>query len=302
MILVDNRGSSNPYINLAIEEFLVRHAGCRKGDYLLLYVNEPCIVVGKNQSIYREVNFDYLRNGRLKLCRRISGGGTVYQDGGNLSFAFISGFEDYKVNNYRHFNQPLISALIKAGIPAEQDARNNIVCNGKKISGNAQFTDRKNIISHGTLLYKADLPTLRACLKPNSFTIETKAVASVSSSVTNIADLKDQWGSMEALKQYIVAELKAVETYTFDNSEWREIEELAIQKFNSHEWIFGSSPKTVIRKSGFEITVEEGRIAAISGTDEEAQKALHGTFYSYPHIKKALSNLPNASVLLEGLF
>lgn len=302
MILVDNRGSNNPYINLAIEEFLVRHADCSKGDYLLLYVNEPCVVVGKNQSIYREVNFEYLRNDRLKLCRRISGGGTVYHDEGNLSFAFISAFADYKVNNYRHFNQPLINALVNAGIPAEQDTRNNIICNGKKISGNAQFTDRKNIISHGTLLYKADLPTLRACLKPNSFTIETKAVASVSSSVTNVADINDRWGSMEALKRYLATGLNAKEAYSFSDEEWKEIEELAVQKFSSDEWIFGRSPKTLIRKNGFEITIEDGKIMAINGADEELQKALQGVFYRHKHIKKALSNLPNASVLLESLF
>ena len=147
----------------------MRHADCDGKEYLLLYVNRtvPISDVGKNQSIYNEVNFEYLRNGQLKLARRITGGGTVYHDAGNLSFSFISKFAEEKVNNYRHFNQPVVKCFLKAkaGVDAEMDARNNILCKGKKISGNAQFTDRKNIISHGTLLWNADLPTLRACFK-----------------------------------------------------------------------------------------------------------------------------------------
>ncbi|MBL0308364.1 MAG: hypothetical protein IPP77_01275 [Bacteroidetes bacterium] len=149
MILVDNRNNTDPYLNLALEEYLIRHIDCQQDDYVLFYINEPCIVLGKNQSIYKEVNFEYLRNGRLKLARRITGGGTVYHDAGNLSFSFISKFADDKVNNYRYFNRPIVEGLRKVGLKAEMDARNNILLNVKKISGSAQFTDRKNIISHG---------------------------------------------------------------------------------------------------------------------------------------------------------
>ncbi|MFN8286454.1 MAG: lipoate--protein ligase [Chitinophagales bacterium] len=302
MILVNNRGSNNPYINLAIEEYLVRHCDCSKGDYLLLYVNDPCIVVGKNQSIYREVNFDYLRNDRLQLCRRISGGGTVYHDPGNLSFAFISQFADNKVNNYRYFNRPIIEALNKADFAVEHDARNNIICNGKKISGNAQFTDRKNIISHGTLLYNADLNTLRACLKPNNFEIDTKAVASVSSSVINLYDVKQVWSDIGSLQQYLSKELAATEVMDFTNAEWEEIEKLAAEKFSQAEWIYGRSPKTIIRKNEVELVIEEGRVTEVKGVREEVRAVLAGVFYTYTHIKKALSVLPNASVLLNELF
>lgn len=304
MILVNNRGNHNPYINLAIEEYLIRNADCSSNDYLLLYVNEPCIVLGKNQSIYREVNFDYLRNPQVHLCRRISGGGTVYHDLGNLSFCFISKFENHKVNNYRHFNNPVLDSLIKAGIGVEMDERNNILYNGKKISGNAQFTNRKNMISHGTLLYNADLDQLRAGIKQNDFSIETKAVASVKSPVANMQGISPLFKSVNDLKSYLVAELNAIEVLDFAAAEWHEIETLAKDKFESYEWIYGRSPKTTITKNGFIIEVESGIITAIVAQvpNKIDLDNLIGQKYTYTDIKKALGNIPNASEIAEFIF
>ena len=302
MILVDNREVTNPYINLAMEEFLIRQADCSQHDYVLFYVNEPCIVLGKNQSIYREVNFDFLRNSQLKLSRRISGGGTVYQDEGNLSFAFISRFEEHKVNNYACFNQPVVEALNRAGVPAVMDARNNILCEGKKISGNAQFTNRKNILSHGTLLVNANLPVLRSCLKPNLFPIETIAVSSVSSSVMNLSDYSEAFQNPTQLKQYLCAELNAKESYRFNEEEWKEILKLAADKFETYSWIYGRSPVTYITKGGFKIKVEEGIIEELTSDQEESLPRLTGIPYTAQHIKKALGDYPKANELLARLF
>jgi lipoate-protein ligase A len=261
-------------------------------------------VLGKNQSIYREVNFDYLRNPHVHLCRRISGGGTVYHDLGNLSFCFISKFENHKVNNYRHFNNPVLDALIKAGIGVEMDERNNILYNGKKISGNAQFTNRKNMISHGTLLYNADLDQLRAGIKQNEFSIETKAVASVKSPVANMQGISPLFKSVDDLRSYLVAELNAVEILDFAAAEWHEIETLAKDKFESYEWVYGRSPKTTITKNGFIIEVESGIITDIVAQVPNKIKLddLTGKRYTYTDIKKALGNMPNASEIAEFIF
>lgn len=302
VILVNNRDTSNPYINLAIEEFLVRQADCNKNDYLLFYINEPCIVLGKNQSIYREVNFSFLRNNELKLARRISGGGTVYQDFGNLNFAVISKFEEYKVNNYKYFNQPVVNALIKSGIPAEMDSRNNILCQGKKISGNAQFTNRRNIISHGTLLVNANLPILRNCLKPNAFSIETKAVSSVSSSVMNLSDYSKTFQNSTELMHSLSKELNADSTHQFAEDEWNEIRKLATDKFETEKWIYGRSPATQIEKDGFKIKIEEGLITELEIEETDGIPHLTGTPYTYLHIKKALGGSPKADELLARLF
>ncbi len=301
MTLVNNRNTSNPYINLAIEEFLVRHADCSGQDFLLLYINEPCIVLGKNQSIYKEVNFEFLRNGKLKLCRRISGGGTVYQDSGNISFSFVSRFSEDKINNYKLFNQPVVDALRKIGVNAEMDERNNILCNGKKISGNAQFTNRKNIISHGTLLFNADLNLLRSCLKENDFSVESKAVSSVRSSVMNIKEVAERVSSAEELKDYLAKDLKAETVLEFTEEEWSAIIKSAEEKFKSFEWIYGRSPFTKITKAETEIEVEEGMIKDIRHPSS-AIRQLIGVPYEFNEIKKALAEFPNASELLMEVF
>lgn len=303
MILIDNRATHDPYINLAIEEYMLRHGDCSKGQqYLHLYINTPCVVLGKNQSIYREVNFEYLRNEKLQLARRISGGGTVYQDEGNLCFSFITKHEDAHVNNYVWFNKPIIAALQKAGVDAVMDKRNSILCNGKKISGNAQFTNRKNILSHGTLLFNSDLNELRASLKPNEFEVETRAVASVPNSVQNISHFTDTFSNIEAFRQYLIQELDATTVHDFSDEEWASVVQLAQDKFAQAEWIYGRTPLSVISKSGLAITVEDGIVKDIAGEEHEPLKVLTGTPYRYLAIKKALSGVPNASDILQRVF
>ncbi|MCW5908623.1 MAG: lipoate--protein ligase [Chitinophagales bacterium] len=304
MILVDHRHTTDPYINLAIEEYLVRNADCSKHDYLFLYVNEPCIVVGKNQSIYREVHVDYLRNNQLKLARRVSGGGTVYHDAGNVNFAFITAFHESKINNYRHFNTPVVEALNNAGVRSAMDERNNIVCHTKKISGNAQFTNRKNIISHGTLLVNANLAELRAALKENDFSIETKAVASVKSSVMNLAEVSPALSNSTSVTELLKSALNCSDVKTFDAAEWQAIQQLADEQYRSYEWIYGRSPHTILHKPDAVIEVDKGLIAEIKSEviPHQVLSTLAGVRYEYAAIKKALEMLPNASVYLDVIF
>jgi len=301
VILVDNRNTNNPYLNLAIEEFLIRTLEIGDEDYLLLYVNDPSIVLGKNQSIYKEVNFEYLRNGTLQLARRITGGGTVYHDPGNLNFSIISKFAEHKVNNYKYFNQPVINALGRAGVEANLDERNNIICKGKKISGSAQFTNRKNIISHGTLLLNAHLQTLRASLKANDFKIETKAVSSVNSSVMNINEVTDRFKSATQLKDFLAQQLMAQSIHQFTGTDWAGIKKLAEEKFESFAWVYGRSPHTRIEKQDMVVEIEEGLIVSVTGLGFDFSN-LKGTRYEFQSIKKALENFPNADDLLAQIF
>ena len=302
MILIDNRQSTDPYFNLALEEFLIRRLDCEECDYLLLYINEPSIVLGKNQSIYKEVNFDFLRNGWLKLARRITGGGTVYHDLGNLNFSIITKFHDSKVNNYRYFNVQVIEALGKAGIVAHLDERNNIISQGKKISGSAQFTNRKNIISHGTLLFNADLDVLRACLKKNDFKVESKAVASVNSSVMNISEISSTLASVDDLHEYIGKELGGKGSHKLSDTDLKEVEQLRDEKFVKYEWIYGRSPFTKIEKDGLMIEIEDGLLKSVTGEGQSEFAALTGLPYEFNTIKKALENNPNALQLFTRIF
>ena len=236
---------------------MVRHMKPGHEAFVMLYINTPCVVVGKNQCIYREVNFEYLRSSN-PVVRRISGGGTVYHDEGNLCFAFISKHKDSHVNNYKHFNQPIIDILKKAGIDAQFNDRNDIIWKDKKISGNAQFTDRKNIISHGTMLVNSDLSKLRLALKENPFAIETKAVKSTRSSVMNITEGSDRFKTAQELKEHLLKELPISKTISFPDEEWESIVESANTKFRSFEWIWGRNPLTKITSENMMLEIENG--------------------------------------------
>jgi lipoate-protein ligase A len=265
VILIDNRNNSDPYINAAIEEHMVREMQSPDEDLVLLYINTPCVVVGKNQCIYREVNFGYLRE-HGTIIRRLSGGGTVYHDEGNLCFAFVSHFHDSKINNYQYFNDPIVKILQEAGIDAASNSRNDIVWKGKKISGNAQFTDRKNVLSHGTILVNADLDKLRFALKENPFTIETKAVSSVRTPVMNILEGSDTFQTAQQLKQHFLKELPITRTISFTDNDWQSIIDTANIKFRSDHWIWGRNPYTKITKDSLILEIENGIV--IQSTDE----------------------------------
>lgn len=304
MIAVDNRGVSNPYLNLALEEYLVRHIDCSNNDFLLLYANTPCVVLGKNQSVYKEVNFSYLKNKNAVVVRRVSGGGTVYHDEGNLNFAFISSFHNSKLNNYSYFNQKLIHALKQRGLDAGMDARNNIIVEGKKVSGGAQFTNRKNILIHGTLLCNATLSELRSSLAENSFAVETKAPVSVKSSVANLTEFDSAFASVEEVRKLVMQAYGVTETHQLSTNEWQQVEQLAKEQYNSFEWIYGRSPHTVIHRSNVIIEVTEGVIVRVesSALPTHVTQALVGVRYRYTEIKKALSAIPNALDYLEEIF
>lgn len=287
MILIDNRGNNNPYINAAIEEYMVRDMNPSKEDYLLLYINTACVVVGRNQSIYKEVNFDYLREGKI-LLRRLSGGGTVYHDAGNLCFAFLIAFDEKKVNNYRHINQPIVDVLLEAGIPVEFNKRSDLLLDEKKVSGNAQFTDRKNILSHGTVLVNADMKALSTALRKNDFDVQSRAISSVRSPVMNISDKSNAFKTADSLKAHLSKELSFTGTYSFSDSEWAEINKIAAEKFRSEEWLWGRNPHTTIKKEGVTIEIENGKIAGID-SDNEKLKSLSGLAYNYTSLRSAVS-------------
>jgi len=248
---IDNSGNNNPWFNLALEEYAVRHLD-RNNDYLLLYINEPSIIIGKHQNVIEEVN--QIKAGELGIpvIRRISGGGTVYHDLGNLNISVITNQTLKNFNKYLKFLKPVIEVLRDLGLEASLNARNNILINNKKISGNAQFTSRQRLLSHGTLLVNSDLTMIGTLIKPeNKQAYHSKSTKSIRSQITNICHQLGKQISAEDIKQKILKKISDSNPahYKLTKTSQLEIEKLAENKYKSWQWNYGLSPECQIKKT-----------------------------------------------------
>src|SRR5699024_8084444 len=203
MIFIDNEGITDPRINLAIEEYAIRNF-TDHNDYLLFYINEPSIIIGRHQNTLEQVNQEYVEEHHIHVVRRISGGGAVYHDLGNLNFSFMTDYNPEKLNNFKQFTAPIIKILNEMSVPAEMKGRNDIEANGKKISGNAQFSSVKRMFSHGTLLLNCDLSEVTKALTVKMTKIKSKGHKSARARVANIAEFLDEPLTTEAFKEKIV--------------------------------------------------------------------------------------------------
>ncbi|MEH7800355.1 lipoate--protein ligase LplJ, partial [Bacillus pumilus] len=191
MLFIDNEQHYDPMINLAIEEYCLKYLDPEE-TYLLFYINQPSIIIGKNQNTIEEINTKYVEDNGIKVVRRLSGGGAVYHDKGNLNFSFITKDDGDSFHNFKKFTEPVIQALEKLGVKAELSGRNDIMADGRKISGNAQFATRGRIFSHGTLLFDSEIEHVVSALNVKKEKIESKGIKSIRSRVANISELMDQ--------------------------------------------------------------------------------------------------------------
>ena len=206
MLFIDNENITDPRVNLAIEEFALKHLDINE-TYLLFYINEPSIIIGKNQNTVEEINADYVRDEGIHVVRRLSGGGAVYHDLGNLNFSFITKDDGNSFHDFKKFTDPVVKALKKLGVNAELSGRNDILADGKKISGNAQFSTKGRMFSHGTLLFDSEIENVVSALNVRMDKIESKGIKSIRSRVTNIREHLDEDMTMEEFKQTLLAYL-----------------------------------------------------------------------------------------------
>ena len=241
---------TDPTWNLALEEYVFSHMDPRQ-EYFMLWQNHNTVVIGKNQNTIAEIDTDYVRDKGITVVRRLSGGGAVYHDMGNLNFSFIADAQNMGEINFKRFCQPVVQTLVSMGVPAQVNGRNDMVIEGRKFSGNAQYTKGGRILHHGTLLFGSDLRVVAGALRPNKEKLQTKGIASVSSRVCNIREYLAPSVTLEDFKASLLKNIMGTESpvpYRFAEADLQKIEELRAARYNQWDWNYGFSPRYQILK------------------------------------------------------
>jgi len=242
--------NKNPYYNLALEQFVFEKLG--SGDNcFMLWQNSNSIIIGRHQNTLEEIDSDFVRENGITVARRLSGGGAVYHDLGNLNFTFITASDKQKGIDFSAFCEPIRKALCSLGVPVEFSGRNDMTVEEKKFSGNAQYVKDGKVMHHGTILYDSDLQVLSRALKPPSDKIESRGIKSVKSRVTNIRPyMKTDMpiaGFWTALKNYFFDEFDMRE-FALAPEHVSEVEELRQNIYSQWSWNYGNSPPFSLRK------------------------------------------------------
>ena len=241
MLLINN-DNTNPYFNFALEEYLLKKTD---QDLFRLWMCDPCISVGKNQNTISEINSDYVRKNSIPIVRRQSGGGAVFHDLGNLNFTFIS-CNNNSFSDFKRFTQPIIDLLKTLGINAEFSGRNDLLIDGKKFSGNAQYNYKNKVIHHGTLLFSSQISNLSNALKVKPIKLKSKGIKSVKSRVTNISEHLDKPMDISEFRDLImnyVFSLNSNNSYfNLTEKDIENVNKLSKEKYSTWEWNFGNSP------------------------------------------------------------
>jgi lipoate-protein ligase A len=221
-------------------------------DSFMLWRNAPSIIVGKHQNTLAEINLDFVKQNNIKVVRRLSGGGAVFHDLGNLNFTFTMKSENENMINFRKYTDPIIEVLQNMGIDAIFSGRNDLTIDGKKFSGNAMHIWKNKVLSHGTLLFSSHMPDLSAALHVDPLKFRDKAVKSVQSRVTNISDhLKEPMDVLQfadRIQDHMVKKYPDALFYDLSDEDHRKINELVATKYGTWDWNFGYSPKYNFRK------------------------------------------------------
>ncbi|MEH7884530.1 lipoate--protein ligase [Bacillus sp. JJ1609] len=252
MLFIDNQGITDPRINLAIEEYALKNLDINE-TYLLFYINEPSIIIGKNQNTIEEINTAYVEKNGIHIVRRLSGGGAVYHDLGNLNFSFITKDDGESFHNFRKFTEPVVNALRKLGVDAELSGRNDLLAAGRKISGNAQFSTRGRMFSHGTLLFDSEIDSVVSALNVKKDKIESKGIKSIRSRVANISEFLSEKVTIEEFRNLLLKNIfegmEEVPEYILTEKDWENIHELSKERYQNWEWNYGKSPKFNLQHS-----------------------------------------------------
>ncbi len=316
MIFV-RRPQTNPFFNIAAEEFFLKN---NSEDVLMLWQNEPSVVVGKHQNVMAEVNMDFVRENNIPVIRRISGGGTVYHDMGNINLTQISASRKIdQLIDFRKFTQPVIDFLRQFGLEAYFAGKNNLLVNGKKFSGNSAHVLKNRVMHHGTFLYNTDLDKLENVIHPGNNHITDKSIKSIRATVGNIAGYIENpvttVAFMRQLELFLRDYYHISTTADITPAEQQAIEKLVEEKYTRWEWNIGYSPKYSIRheqdteygKFLATLEVKEGKIVGIQlvlGEKllEKTEQKLLGQKHDKIQLRKILADNHFSEIIINTLF
>lgn len=251
MFIIDSP-SHDAYFNIATEEYLLYKYPTE--DIFLMYVNAPSIIIGKFQNTLAEINLDFVKDQNIKVVRRMSGGGAVYHDLGNLNFSFHTLLGQNDFMDFSQFTEPVVNLLNKLDVPAKLEGRNDLLIDGKKFSGNAKLGRNGKMIQHGTILINSEMSVLSDALKVNPLKFKDKAVKSNRARVTNLIHyLPEQVDSTEQFKHLLMNEMMALNPnstiYQLTDEDLKGIEKLIEDKYSTWDWNFGFSPNYNFKKA-----------------------------------------------------
>lgn len=315
MYFVDNGNNYDASLNIALETYLVENRLVDE-PILLFYINDPSIIVGRNQNTIEEVNQAYVEEKGIRVVRRMSGGGAVYHDRGNFSFCFIKD-DDGSFRDFASFTQPVIEALHKMGAKgAELKGRNDLLIDDKKFSGNAMYAKNGRMTAHGTILFDADLDEVTKALKPRKEKFESKGIKSVRSRVTNIKPYvlpeyqkltTEEFRDLLLLEIFGVERREQVKKLKLTDEDWNKVRAIQAERFGNWDWNYGQSPAFAIQMSqkfpfgfvDFRFNVEQGVIKEVKvygdffglGDISDVEDALVGVRFEREAVKQVFENL-----------
>lgn len=295
MIFIKNK-ITDVYFNLALEEYIFEKF--KEDEVFMLWINEPSVVIGKHQNLIEELNMKYCFENNIKIARRLSGGGTVVHDFGNLNYTYITNTTGNTALDFKEFLKPMYNALLNLNVDAYISPRNDFRVQNKKICGHSEFMRKKRVLHHGCILFDSNLDNLRNALNVKNKKIISKSAKSVKSSVANLKEISkldyEISDFLEKLKNEILQTQENFEIYELTEEDILNIDKIKSEKYATKDWIYGQSPKCTFildENKDYNVKIDGGRIEKINIGNDNKFDNLIGLYFEYEEIKNKIAEL-----------